>query len=83
MHNTWQLQEAKNKFSQVVEEALTKGPQIVTRHGDEEVVILSIEDYRKMNKPKSGLISFLRSSPLAGSGLDLNRSRDLGRKVDF
>lgn len=81
MHGTWQLQEAKNKFSEVVEKALTKGPQIVTRHGDATVVVLSIKDYKRMHQPKLRLVSFLRSSPLAASGLDLTRSRDLGRKV--
>jgi prevent-host-death family protein len=37
----WQLQEAKNRFSQVVERALKQGPQIITRHGIEAVIVLS------------------------------------------
>ena len=39
--NTWQLQEAKSKFSQLVEDAMHKEPQIVTKHGDKAVVVLS------------------------------------------
>ena len=47
----WQLQEAKNRFSEVVEEALARGPQTVTRHGREVVVIVSAEEYRRMRQP--------------------------------
>ncbi len=48
---TWQLQAAKNKFSQLVEKARKIGPQIVTKHGKKAVVILSFEDYKKMIPP--------------------------------
>jgi len=44
----WQLQEAKQRFSRVVDEACESGPQIVTRHGREVVVVLSIEEYRRL-----------------------------------
>jgi prevent-host-death family protein len=44
----WPVQEAKQQFSRVVEAARTEGPQVVTRHGREVAVILSIDDYRAM-----------------------------------
>ncbi len=47
----WQLQEAKNKFSRLVKEARKSGPQIVTKHGREAVVVLSFEEYQKMRSP--------------------------------
>lgn len=47
----WQVQEAKQRFSRLVETAQTKGPQVVTRHGKEVVVVLSIEDYRTLSAP--------------------------------
>lgn len=44
--NTWQLQDAKSKFSHLVEKALHNGPQFVTKHGNNAVVILSFEEYQ-------------------------------------
>ena len=46
----WQLQEAKNHFSEVVNKALEEGPQTVTRHGEEIVVILSKAEYNQLLK---------------------------------
>ena len=62
MNPSWQLQDAKNHFSEVVEEALTHGPQTVTRHGREVVVVLSIEDYRRMQKPQNSLLEFFQTA---------------------
>ena len=79
----WQLQEAKNKFSQLVEKARKSGPQIVTKHGKEAVVIISFEDYKKMIRPKNNLIEFLRRSPLAQAKIDFSmlRQKDKPRDV--
>jgi prevent-host-death family protein len=71
----WQLQEAKNKLSQVVEQALTEGPQTITRNGVEAVVVLSMQAYRKMLVSRGSVAEFFRESPLAGSGLDLERDK--------
>jgi len=79
----WQLQEAKNKFSNLVEKAQHKGPQIVTKHGKDAVIVLSIEEYRKLIKPKKNLIKFFQSSPLATIELDLNRSKELPRDIEL
>jgi prevent-host-death family protein len=76
MKQIWQLQEAKNKFSEVVEEALSKGPQIVTKRGVEAVVVLSCKDYRKLLSSPKPISEFFRQSPLAGVDLDLNRNKD-------
>jgi len=81
--NTWQLQEAKSKFSQLVENAIHKEPQIVTKHGDNAVVVLSFEEYSKITKPKSDLVKFLRSSPLAGIELDITRNKDIPRDIEL
>lgn len=51
----WQLQEAKAKFSKVVDDAVEKGPQIVTRRGIETAVVVSIEEWRRANDPKPTL----------------------------
>ncbi len=72
---TWQLQEAKNKFSEVVENAIEHGPQIITRHGVETAVVLSFREYRRMVLRQSHLSDFFRKSPLVGVDLDLSRDR--------
>ena len=81
MIKIWQLQEAKNKFSQVVNEALDKGPQVVTRRGKEIVVILSREDYGRLKKSQSGVVEFFQNSPLVGVELDTERDKTHPREV--
>ncbi len=83
MNKLWQLQEAKNKFSQVVDEALFKGPQVVTRRGEEVVVIISTEEYDRLKKSQSSLTEFFRQSPLVGVELDLKRDQTFPRDVDL
>ncbi len=80
---TWQLQDLKNKFNEVVENAIQNGPQIVIKNSTETVVILSINDYQKLTKPKNGLVEFFQKSPLYGVELDLEREDDFGREVEF
>ena len=79
----WQVQEAKNKFCSLVKKAQNDGPQIVTKHGKDEVVILSIEDYRNLLKPKESLIDFFKNSPLSDEQPDFERNKDYPRKVDL
>lgn len=83
MNNLWQLQEAKNKFSQVVDRAIHSGPQTITRHGEKTVVILAVEEYQKLQGREGTLVEFLRQSPLVGSNLSITRSKDTGRDVDL
>ena len=79
MVRAWQLQEAKNKFSEVVEEALESGPQVITRRGVETAVVLGYEDYRRMVLERQKLSDFFRKSPLAEVELDLERDRSPAR----
>jgi len=83
MKDEWQLQEAKNRFSEVVERALKKGPQTVTRRGVEAVVVVAADEFRRLNAPSTSLVEFLRSSPLVGTDLDVARDPDSGREIAF
>lgn len=83
MRESWQLQDAKNRFSEVVEKAVNTGPQIVTKRGIETVVIMSVEEYRRLTRPKTDLVEFFQNSPLKGIELDLDRNKDLSREVDL
>ena len=82
-NNTWQLQDAKSKFSMVVENAIKNEPQFVTKHGNNAVVIISFEDYQKIIKPETDLVTFLRNSPLMGEELDLSRNKDFPREIEL
>lgn len=82
MKTVWALQDAKNKFSQVVDLALKEGPQTVTRHGRDCVMIVSSQAYRKQKK-KGGLSDFFKNSPLCGVELDTSRTEDLPREVSL
>jgi len=79
----WQLQDAKNRFSEVVQKAIEQGPQIITRRGVKTVVILSVEDYRQLTNPKVNIIDFFRKSPLKDAMIDLTRDEDIGREIDL
>lgn len=77
----WQLQAAKNQLSELVRKARDEGPQVITLHGRDAVVVVSASDYARQAKPKGSLADFFRKSPLAGTALEIGRSRDSGRPV--
>jgi antitoxin Phd len=80
----WQLQEAKNRLSEVVRRAREEGPQVITLRGDEAVVVLDADEYRRLaRRPKGSLVNFFRKSPLVGVELDLTRSHDTGRDIEL
>ncbi|HYN28121.1 MAG TPA: type II toxin-antitoxin system Phd/YefM family antitoxin, partial [Burkholderiales bacterium] len=79
----WQLQDAKNRFSELVRKAREEGPQVITLHGRDAVVVVSANEYRKLSRPRGNLVDFFRKSPLVGAELDLVRSRDTGRRIEL
>ena len=79
---TWQLQQAKTRLSEVIEEAHNRGPQIITRHGAERAVVLSIGDYRALVAHKPSLKDYLLGGPKVDS-FDIEPDRDLGREIDL
>ena len=83
METKWQLQDAKNRFSELVEKAISLGPQTVTKRGIETVVVLSVDEYKKLTKPKSSLVDFFKNSPLKDAELDIERGKGLSREVEI
>jgi len=83
---SWQVQTAKARFSEVFRRARSEGPQRITRQGREGVVMVAEEQYNRLigksHQPKN-LVQFFRQSPLAGVDLDLERDRDPGRDPDL
>jgi prevent-host-death family protein len=81
MGDRWQLQEAKNRLSELVRKAREDGPQVITIHGTDAVVVMAADQFRKLSSRKGTLMEFFRRSPLVGVDLDVARSRDRGRPV--
>ncbi len=82
MMGHWQVQDAKARFSELVERASTEGPQTITRHGAERAVLLSIEDYKALAAHKPDFKAHL----LGGPKLDdftVERDTDTGRDIDL
>jgi prevent-host-death family protein len=80
MNSIWQIQDAKDKLSEVVARALKQGPQVITRHGQKTVVVVSYVEYKKLRKSQVKFSEFFRSSPLVGLGIDVTRDKSLPRK---
>lgn len=78
----WQLQEAKSKFSEMVRRTLEEGPQTITRHGREAVVMVSSEEYRRLTGGKPDFKEFLMSGPDVGE-LEIYRDRSMPREVEL
>ena len=74
MH-AWQLKEAKSRFNELIELTLKEGPQFVTRHGEEAVVILSAKDYRQLIGNTPVLMDCLLNAP-RGEALEIERPKD-------
>ncbi len=75
MGQVWQLQEAKNKFSKVVDQAIKEGPQVITKRGVETAIVLSYAEYRQLILRQKKLSEFFRESPLVEAELDLTRDQ--------
>ena len=86
---TWKLEDAKNRFSEVVRLALDDQPQRVTRNGRDAVVVISAYEYERLSAPTQNLFEFLQASPLAkaiaedGIDFEIERARDVPRDIDF
>ncbi|HEU0088637.1 MAG TPA: type II toxin-antitoxin system Phd/YefM family antitoxin [Pseudonocardiaceae bacterium] len=87
---SWQVQEAKQRFSEVLRAVENDGPQTITRHGEEVAVILDIEEYRRLTGPKRNLTELLLGPPYFDETMiaimdqvEVERKRDLPRQVDL
>ena len=83
MPDTWTVAEAKAKFSEVIDRAIRKGPQTVTRHGRTTAVVVAAEEWDRKTRRTGNLAEFLASSPLRQSKLRADRRKDRPRMVDL
>ena len=83
--NTWQMQEAKARLSELVRLAELDGPQDITLHGRSVAVVLSRAAYQRLSGQGASLTDFMQASPLVGLEDELTFKRDdsLTRDVSF
>jgi prevent-host-death family protein len=78
----WQLQEAKQRFSELLRHARAHGPQVVTKHGEEVAVVVSIEDYRRLTEELPSFKELLLAAPDL-EALEIERPRETARVVEL
>lgn len=81
----WLLQDAKARFSELVRRVRSEGPQRVTVHGRDEVVVISAEEFRRLKGDLTGesLIAAMQASPYRDIDLEPNRTAMPVREVLF
>ena len=79
----WTVATAKARLSEVIDRALTDGPQTITRNGRLTVVVVSAEEWERKTKRKGNLAEFFAASPLRDSGLAIERLPDGPREIDL
>lgn len=77
----WQLQDAKARLSELIKSAHEEGPQQVTVRGKPSAVVIAVEEFEAMKRRRPRFVDFMRSSPLAGESLNIERSDSLTRDV--
>jgi prevent-host-death family protein len=78
----WQVHEAKQRLSELIRRALTDGPQVVTRQGEDVAVVISMDEYRRLRSPRTDFREFLRAVPDI-DGLGIARDREPTRVVEL
>ena len=83
--DTWTVREAKARFSEVIEQARHHGPQSITRHGKNAVVIVDAALWAEKQKTgrQGGLADFLRASPLRDADMEIARLNDAPREIEL
>jgi prevent-host-death family protein len=80
----WQIQEAKQRFSEMIRAVTTEGPQVITRHGEDVAVVVEIGEYRRLTRPAADLASILLGGPkLDDNAADVFADIEAERKADF
>jgi prevent-host-death family protein len=86
----WQIQDAKQRFSEMIRAVTSEGPQVITRHGEEVAVVVDIAEYRRLTRPSVDLTGVLLGGPKLDDDnadvlaqIEAERKADFGRAVDL
>jgi prevent-host-death family protein len=80
---SWSVAEAKAKFSEIIERAMSEGPQTITRNGHTAAVVVGAEEWQRKTKRIGNLAEFFAESPLRESGLKIRRLKQRPRKISL
>ena len=86
----WQIQDAKQRFSEMIRAVTSEGPQVITRHGEDVAVVVDIDEYRRLTRSAVDLAGILLGGPKLDDDtadvfaeVEAERKADLGRMVDL
>ena len=79
----WTVAEAKAKFSEIIERAMSEGPQTITRNGRTAAVVVGVEEWQRKTKRTGNLAEFFAASPLRGSNLRVRRLKAQPKKISL
>jgi len=86
----WQIQDAKQRFSEMIRAVTNEGPQVITRHGEDVAVVVDIREFRRLTRPSVDLASVLLGGPKLDDStaavfaeIEAERKVDFGRVVDL
>jgi prevent-host-death family protein len=86
----WQIQDAKQRFSEMIRAVASQGPQVITRHGEDVAVVVDTGEYRRLTQSAASLAGILLGGPTLDEGtadvfaeIEAERQADHGRLVDF
>lgn len=82
MMHVWQLQEAKAKLTQLINDSQLE-PQIISRHGVHESVVISLEQYLELCGAKENITTFFKKSPLYGLDIVFERDESSFRDMEI
>jgi prevent-host-death family protein len=80
---SWTVAEAKAKFSEIIERAMSEGPQTITRKGRTAAVVVGAEEWQRKTRRVGNLAEFFAASPLRGSRLKVQRLKKGPRKISL
>jgi len=82
---TWQMQEAKARLSEVVKRAESIGPQNITLHGRSVAAVVSRAAFERLSGQQASLLEFMQASPMAQlpDNFEFVRDRSLTRDVSL
>jgi prevent-host-death family protein len=79
----WTVAEAKAKFSEIIQRAISVGPQTITKNGRTAAVIVGADEWQRKTSRVGTLAEFFAASPLRGSNLKIRRSKEQPRRINF
>src|SRR5215475_15654950 len=86
----WQIQDAKQRFSEMIRAVTSQGPQVITRHGEDVAVVVDIGEYRRLTRPAADLAGILLGGPKLDDSVarvftevEAEHKADFGRMTDL